>query len=216
MPKAYPVYDRDYQKNLGVVRAWLQGLSNLQLVGRNGQHRYNNQDHSMVTAIYAARNVAGAEYDVWDVNVEQEYHEESTEHSLQGTAADRLVPRRVEENAAAQWIRKAFAQYDPVALGTALAIPAGLGLFAATAILLLKGGPSPGAHLSLVANYLVGYKISWSGALIGMLEAGLLGFAYGWCMASLINAMIRRQKRLLFRRLKRRLALEALGEIQRE
>ena len=74
MPKAYPVYDRDYQKRLDVIRNYLENLPNLQLIGRNGQHRYNNQDHSMVTAIYAARNIAGAEYDVWVVNVEEEYH----------------------------------------------------------------------------------------------------------------------------------------------
>ena len=65
MPKAYPVYDRDYQKRLDIIRAYLEGLPNLQLIGRNGQHRYNNQDHSMVTAIYAARNIDGADYDVW-------------------------------------------------------------------------------------------------------------------------------------------------------
>jgi hypothetical protein len=76
MPKAYPVYDQDYQKTIGALRDYLARFSNLQLIGRNGQHRYNNQDHSMVTAVYAARNIGGADLDVWDVNVEDEYHEE--------------------------------------------------------------------------------------------------------------------------------------------
>ncbi len=90
MRKAYPVYDQGYQERLALIRRWLEGLPNLQLVGRNGQHRYNNQDHSMLTGIYAARNLAGASYDVWSVNVEAEYHEEGT------ASGDRLVPTRLE------------------------------------------------------------------------------------------------------------------------
>ena len=82
IPKAYPVYDQGYKENLAVVREHLAGIANLQLVGRNGQHRYNNQDHSMMTAFYAAENIVGGQrHDVWDVNVETEYHEESRERS---------------------------------------------------------------------------------------------------------------------------------------
>jgi protoporphyrinogen oxidase len=76
MPKAYPVYDHNYLGAVATVRHYLQGVTNLQLVGRNGQHRYNNQDHSMLAGIYAARNLVGAQYDVWSVNVDREYHEE--------------------------------------------------------------------------------------------------------------------------------------------
>lgn len=75
MPKAYPVYDRDYQDALLTVRNFLANVSNLQLVGRNGMHRYNNQDHSMLTAILAARNIAGARYDLWDLSVDKDYFE---------------------------------------------------------------------------------------------------------------------------------------------
>ena len=75
-PKAYPVYDGDYQEALAVVSDWLRGLENLQTVGRNGLHRYNNQDHSMLSAMLAAQNVLGANHDVWDVNVDRSYHEE--------------------------------------------------------------------------------------------------------------------------------------------
>jgi protoporphyrinogen oxidase len=74
-PKAYPVYDQGYADALLVVRDGLAGLDNLQLVGRNGMHKYNNQDHSMLTAILAARNILGDRYDLWQVNVEEEYHE---------------------------------------------------------------------------------------------------------------------------------------------
>lgn len=80
MPKAYPVYDRDYAANVAVIREWLEReLPTIHPVGRNGMHRYNNQDHSMMTAMLAAENVAThAGHDVWSVNVDDEYHEESS------------------------------------------------------------------------------------------------------------------------------------------
>src|SRR5262249_33070276 len=76
MPKAYPVYDEGYEKALAVVRDYLAGFANLQVAGRNGMHKYNNQDHSMVTAMLAVQNLCGAHNDVWAVNAEEEYHEE--------------------------------------------------------------------------------------------------------------------------------------------
>jgi protoporphyrinogen oxidase len=75
MPKAYPVYDATYERGLSKVREFLRKIHNLQLVGRNGMHRYNNQDHSMLTGIYAARNILGGNYDLWSVNVDAEYYE---------------------------------------------------------------------------------------------------------------------------------------------
>jgi protoporphyrinogen oxidase len=76
-PKAYPVYDLSYRDAVETVRTYLDGFSNLKTFGRNGLHRYNNQDHSMWTAILATLNlVDGAAYDVWSVNTEAEYHEE--------------------------------------------------------------------------------------------------------------------------------------------
>jgi protoporphyrinogen oxidase/predicted dehydrogenase len=77
VPKAYPMYDAHYEEALAVIRAYLAGFDNLQTCGRNGLHRYNNQDHSMWTAVLASLNVLdGADHDVWDVNVEEEYLEE--------------------------------------------------------------------------------------------------------------------------------------------
>ena len=75
-PKAYPVYDDAYEARVATIREWLtSALPGLQAVGRNGMHKYNNQDHSMMTALLAARNVMGADYDVWAVNTDAEYHE---------------------------------------------------------------------------------------------------------------------------------------------
>ncbi len=76
MLKAYPVYDHEYKEHVDVIREWLANLKNLQTVGRNGMHRYNNQDHSMMAAILAARNIDGGKYDPWKVNTDAEYHEE--------------------------------------------------------------------------------------------------------------------------------------------
>ena len=87
MPKAYPVYDRGYQDGLAAVRGFLANVPNLQLVGRNGMHRYNNQDHSMLTAILAARNVAGARFDLWNLNLDKDYLEAGPEISNQELAA---------------------------------------------------------------------------------------------------------------------------------
>ncbi len=73
--KAYPVYDPGYRERVALVREYLRTIVNLHTCGRNGLHRYNNLDHSMLTGLYAARNVAGGANDVWSVNVEEDYHE---------------------------------------------------------------------------------------------------------------------------------------------
>jgi protoporphyrinogen oxidase len=75
MPKAYPIYDQEYQQHVETIRAWVSQFHNLQPVGRNGMHHYNNQDHSMMTAMLAARNIEGGDFDCWKVNTEAEYHE---------------------------------------------------------------------------------------------------------------------------------------------
>jgi protoporphyrinogen oxidase len=77
MPKAYPVYDEGFEAALAVVRDHLSQFVNLQVAGRNGMHKYNNQDHSMVTAMLAAQNLLGDQHDVWGVNADDEYHEEA-------------------------------------------------------------------------------------------------------------------------------------------
>ena len=96
MKKAYPVYDMDYTRNLEVIKNYLANFDNLQTVGRNGLHRYNNQDHSMLTGIYAARNTLGSQYDVWSVNTEKSYHEQQ-EGDGSSAPLDRLMPKRLEK-----------------------------------------------------------------------------------------------------------------------
>jgi protoporphyrinogen oxidase len=96
-PKAYPVYDEGYTARVGVIRKELEDrFPTLHVTGRNGMHKYNNQDHSIMTAMLAVRNVlAGRKlYDPWRVNEDAEYHEErkEAEHSASGL---RSVPQRI-------------------------------------------------------------------------------------------------------------------------
>lgn len=75
-PKAYPVYTGEYQVYLDTLKAHLRSIENLQTAGRNGLHKYNNQDHSMLTAMLAVENILGHQHDLWAVNTERSYHEE--------------------------------------------------------------------------------------------------------------------------------------------
>jgi protoporphyrinogen oxidase len=78
--KAYPIYDVDYAERVSTIRRWLDGIPNLIQVGRNGLHRYNNSDHSMLTAMRAVDNILlGTRHDIWAVNAESVYHEEHVE-----------------------------------------------------------------------------------------------------------------------------------------
>jgi protoporphyrinogen oxidase len=99
MPKAYPIYDSVYVEAVNTIREFLTGLSNMYLVGRNGMHKYNNQDHSMLTAMLSVKNILGANYDVWEVNVDNEYHEEMTEHEESEislvASTQPLIPKRI-------------------------------------------------------------------------------------------------------------------------
>jgi hypothetical protein len=108
MPKAYPVYDEHYVRNVDIMREWIaENCPNVYPVGRNGMHRYNNQDHSMYTAMLSVENIFGAGHDVWSVNVEEEYHEESgasrDRAGQHGTGRDApVLPREAIEAAAAK------------------------------------------------------------------------------------------------------------------
>ena len=82
VPKAYPIYDEEYAGRLDVIREWLAGIGNLQQVGRNGLHRYNNSDHSMLTAMRAVDNLYGASHDLWTVNADSWYHETEVAEEL--------------------------------------------------------------------------------------------------------------------------------------
>jgi protoporphyrinogen oxidase len=96
--KAYPVYDDGYKANVEAIRSEL-GLRfpTLHLVGRNGMHKYNNQDHAMMTAMLTVKNILAGQnlYDVWNVNEDAEYHESGTAGEREALSSVRLVPVRV-------------------------------------------------------------------------------------------------------------------------
>ena len=96
--KAYPVYDEDYAANVAALARELEArYPTLHLVGRNGMHRYNNQDHAMMTAMLTVRNIlAGARiHDVWAVNEDAEYHEAGREGEAEALSSLRAVPERL-------------------------------------------------------------------------------------------------------------------------
>jgi protoporphyrinogen oxidase len=97
-PKAYPVYDDDYARHVETIRTEIEThYPGLHLVGRNGMHKYNNQDHAMMTAMLTARNIIAGEqlFDVWNVNQDAEYHEAGDRGAQVTDTSGRLVPRRV-------------------------------------------------------------------------------------------------------------------------
>lgn len=107
-----------------------------------------------------------------------------------GFLLDRKVVEQIDEDRLNRAMRLAFAKYDPVALGASIGGVLSLGLFGATAFLLVRDGDSAGPNLSLLGNYLIGFEASWSGALVGAAEAMVLGFGFGWVLAQMINAVI--------------------------
>lgn len=97
-PKAYPVYDHSYKTNVDMVRDALKKYPGLYLVGRNGMHKYNNQDHSMMTAMLAAKNIIAGEdlFDLWNVNEDAEYHEAGERgNEIIEKITERLVPQKI-------------------------------------------------------------------------------------------------------------------------
>jgi protoporphyrinogen oxidase len=113
MPKAYPFYDEHYRANVARIVEWLDDCApNVHPVGRNGMHRYNNQDHSMYTAMLTVENILdGAHHDIWSVNVEEEYHEEA---SPARPAADRVGPATGTGRDAPVIARSAYGDDHPV------------------------------------------------------------------------------------------------------
>lgn len=175
VPQAYPVYDADYRNALTTVRSFVDALENFHTIGRNGLHRYNNQDHAMMTGILAARNLLFHEAnDLWSVNTELDYHEEA------------VIADRVIDDALAQ----VFTRLDRIALGTAIGAVAGAALFLATLTLVVKGGDVVGPNLRLLSQYFPGYRVSVAGSVAGLVYGSIVGFACGWLFAFLRNAVL--------------------------
>ena len=193
MPKAYPVYDADYQKALTYIREFLDGFQNLQVVGRNGMHRYNNQDHSMLTAMLAVENIQGARHDLWQVNVEQEYHEETSSREAdakaqlgQLAATQPQVPQPMTP-AINESLVLAFAKLDKLAFATALGTVTGLIVAIATLWVAVKGEEQAGQNLQMLGQFFQGYTVTVSGALVGFAYSFASAFLWGWLFAYLRN-----------------------------
>ncbi len=193
MPKAYPIYDSTYRKSLDVVRQFLIRFKNLQLIGRNGLHKYNNQDHSMLTAMLSVENILGAHHDLWAVNVDQEYHEEISIGPKEEAALDRLL-------------LAVFYRIDKLGLATAVGSVCGFLIFLSTIWLMIRGGPAS-YYFQLFNQYFLGYTVTLKGAFIGMAYGFSWGFLFGWLFAYLRNFFIsyyiyrikRKTERLTFR-----------------
>ncbi|HEU5192937.1 MAG TPA: NAD(P)/FAD-dependent oxidoreductase [Methylomirabilota bacterium] len=193
VPKAYPVYDADYREHLDTVRAFVDGLENLQTIGRNGLHRYNNQDHAMLTGLLAVRNLeSGVRHDLWSVNTEPEYHEEVGVSDAEAA----VLEGRITE---------IFPRVDGVALGAATGVVAGALLGLATLVLVWKGGPVVGPTLGLLAQFLPGYSVTAAGSLIGLAYGALGGFVAGWGFAVIRNLTLFLSLSFLRRRAQRHL-----------
>jgi hypothetical protein len=202
VPKSYPVYDSDYCEALATIRAFVDGLENVQTIGRNGLHRYNNQDHAMLTGMLAVHNlVLGEQHDLWSVNTEQTYHEE-----VRGAAEIEGDDVAAVLQDALAW---AFPKLDRMALGLSLGMAASSLMLLATIILVLKGGDVVGPNLQLLSQYFPGYSITASGSVLGLAYGFTFAFISGWMFAFLRNAAVflymgiahRRAERELLRQL---------------
>lgn len=195
--KAYPVYDSTYADSLLTIRSFLDRITNLQLIGRNGMHKYNNQDHSMLTGMLAARNFLGARYDLWMVNVEQNYQEELTVADEKLQQDLRLLrqtqpayPARATAPIVESLLLKTFARLDKVAFAFAVGSVMGTVTFLMTVLLILKGGEEIGPNLSLLGQYFIGYTVTLRGGFLGFAYTFLWGFLFGWLFAYLRNLSI--------------------------
>ncbi len=196
VPKAYPVYESDYQDYLETIKRFTATLENLQTIGRNGLHRYNNQDHSMVTGMLAVRNLLdGEKNDLWRVNAEDEYLEE-----IKATTGKE--PDEISELIEGALVR-VFSKLNRRIFGVSLGIVAGVALAALTWFMFLKGAASP--NLELLSEYLPGYTVTPLGSIVGLGYGFTYGFFVGWLYALLRNSGMILTLVLAHKRLERKL-----------
>jgi protoporphyrinogen oxidase len=198
MPKAYPVYDEEYKKALEQIKEFLGNISNLQLVGRNGMHKYNNQDHSMLTSMLAVKNILGGHFDLWKVNADQDYHEEIKENeqldkqlsdlsSTQPLIPSAFAMKKSSGSLIEKAIIRVFSRLDKFAFAVAVGTASFLFLFLTTIFLVFKGDQNIVQSMLLLNNYFIGYDISIKGAFIGGGYCFLWGFISGWLFAYIRN-----------------------------
>jgi len=192
---AYPVYDATYKQNLQTIRSYLDNFNNLQTIGRSGMHRYNNMDHSMQTGILAAKNCCGEHHDLWAVNEEKIYLEET--RVVKEMPA---VPEKV--------LIRAFARMDKFAFAVAVGTICGLLVFCATFWIISRGGDVLNSHLRLLGQYFIGYTVTVKGGFIAFGYAFFWGFLFGWLFAYLRNLFLA----IYIYRIKRKVELLSLKD----
>jgi hypothetical protein len=180
---------------LARLREFIESLDNVQTIGRNGLHRYDNQDHAMLTGMLAARSlVLGHEHDLWSVNTDREYHEEVHEESGETL-----------EDLAARVLPTAFARLHRGAFGMAIGLCCGLLLMTLTAISARTEYAAARPLLDLLGQYFPGYQVGRAGGPLRGLAYGFgAGFTLGWSAALLRNAGLGLTVTLLRRKGERR------------
>ncbi len=176
-PNAYPIYDQGYNEQVRIIRTFLKTVKNLQTIGRNGMHRYNNMDHSMLTGMLAVENIFGGKHDLWDVTDDHEYVEKGKKTEAQTRSAEKILART-------------FARIDNPAFAIASGSFSGLLFFMATIWLVIKGGDVVGPNLRLLSQYFIGYTVTAKGAFIASGYGFLWGFLFGWLFAYLRNLFL--------------------------
>ncbi len=179
--KSYPVYEENYRQHLDVLQKFIGGLENIQTIGRNGLHKYNNQDHAMLTGMFAVKNLLfGEHHDIWAVNAEKEYHEEI----LTERAPDY---KRIADNI----LSKVTLKLDPLAFGLATGLTLGGGLVIATIYFGLHPELSLGNYLWLLGQYFPFYRVTVVDAWWGFVYGFAVGISFGWMLASMRNLLVK-------------------------
>lgn len=180
VPHAYPIYDAEYSSYLECIRHFVDGIENFQTIGRNGLHRYNNQDHSMITGMLAVENLLkGEKHDLWSVNTEPEYHEEIR------TPAEEKVEKTAE-----QTIPRIFPRLDPIAFGLSAGLTAGFFSFLTLLILSTKGDEVVQLYLQIIQNIFPGFTAGFLSSMIGLTGLFMFGFVVGSGSAYLRNLFV--------------------------
>jgi hypothetical protein len=207
VPKSYPVYDAEYAAVLDSIKQFVNSFENFQTIGRNGLHRYNNQDHAMMTGSLAVKNaVNGEHHDLWNVNTDQEYHEEVNVEEME--TPDQVAPELMESAVAAT-----YARMNRTAFGISTGATTGMFLLAATLFLVLKGGAVVGPNLSLLNQYFPGYRVTFAGSFIGLFYGSLVGFASGWLFAFVRNAVVLVYMAVMRRSIERQLIMDLIQRL---
>jgi protoporphyrinogen oxidase len=207
VPKSYPVYDTDYVLVLDSIKQYVNSFENFQTIGRNGLHRYNNQDHAMMTGSLAVRNALDGEgHDLWNVNTDQEYHEEVKAEEVES-------PEQIDEEMMKTAVAATYSKINRNAFGLATGITAGLFLWAATVFLVIKGGEVVGPNLSLLGQYFPGYRVTFAGSFLGLMYGFLSGFVAGWVFAFIRNSVVFLYMAVMRRSIERQLIVELIQRL---